>query len=597
MEMLAKTLLGVALAGLLLQRPVLGASANTMPFEEHAFFVAIDGNDTNPGTREEPWRTIQHAVDQAQPGVTIYVRGGVYEESVRIDRGGAAGEYVALENYPGERPVIDPAFKSGCGVLVTADYVRIKGLEIRNCKADPERRAETGGLGFAVANHCVAEGNTVHHVIGAQGEHHGKPAIGISVQDSDSVIIQNNTVYDVVGHCESMGIKADTVSNMVIRRNLVYFCDKEGIRLLTYDRDSDNVIEGNIALSNNIGIAVNNCRPKTGTTIVRNNFSGWNCTVGMQIKHSTNTVVTHNTIYGNHGLGLKFNDRPFNYYAVVKNNILSNNVSAWQIVDNENFHETVDYDFYQYQPGSLLAEFDWSEADRCYSLLDIQRNTERTDTVGKTYEQHGREGAALFVDPAGTDFRLQAESPARGGADDGKEMGALESELVEAGAEKAYSLARIPDLGELRLRVESFSSESERGRAANVADQSGDTYWEVDTSKDSKREIVLALTGEKPHELTFITLTKPEPRDNYYRQFRLYLDDGSGQWNLVPEPAEHPFVGYTSPQGINNGETWALPKGMLARRLKVELVSGYSDIIRIPEIRVYGSKTAAGEDN
>jgi len=575
-----------------LNTAALGAGERAMSSGTQAYIVAVDGNDENPGTQEQPWRTIQHAVDRLQPGETAYIREGLYQDPVVIEKSGAPDRYITLENYPGEHPVIDPAFKFGSAIRVSADYIRIRGLEIRNCKPQPGRRGDSGALTIFSSHHCVAERNTIHHIIGAQGETgYGRPSTGIYIADSDDITIQNNTVYDIVGHSESKGILTDTVSNVAIRRNLVYFCDKEGIRLVTYERDSNNFVEGNITLSNNMGIAVNMCFVQNHTDTVRNNFTGWNCSHGMQIKHTINTLVTHNTAYGNQYAGLRFNDRPFNYYAVVKNNILSNNLPAWSIVDRENFNETVDYDFYQYRPGNLLAWFNWSEADKCYSLADIQKKTAATATIGTTYEVHGKEGDPLFVNPEGYDFRLRGGSPARGAADDGKEMGALEGELTLVGAEMAYGLAKIPDLGELKLRVESSSSESEKGRAANAVDQTYGTYWEVDATKDTRRDIILGLPGERPHELTFITLTKAESRDNYYRQFRLYVDDGSGQWKLVPEPPEHPFVGYTSQEGINNGETWALPAGTMARRVKIELVSGYGNIIQLPEVRVYAGKT------
>jgi hypothetical protein len=52
------------------------------------FHVAIQGNDTNPGTRKSPLRTIQRAADLAQPGDTITVHAGTYRERVNPPRGG-----------------------------------------------------------------------------------------------------------------------------------------------------------------------------------------------------------------------------------------------------------------------------------------------------------------------------------------------------------------------------------------------------------------------------------------------------------------------------------------------------------------------------
>ncbi|MEK7276292.1 MAG: hypothetical protein AAB427_02990, partial [Chloroflexota bacterium] len=32
------------------------------------FYVSLDGDDANPGTFDQPWRTIQHAADVLNPG-------------------------------------------------------------------------------------------------------------------------------------------------------------------------------------------------------------------------------------------------------------------------------------------------------------------------------------------------------------------------------------------------------------------------------------------------------------------------------------------------------------------------------------------------
>jgi hypothetical protein len=50
--------------------------------------VATGGNDTNPGTKSAPLRTIQHAADLAKPGDTVTVHAGVYREYIDPPRGG-----------------------------------------------------------------------------------------------------------------------------------------------------------------------------------------------------------------------------------------------------------------------------------------------------------------------------------------------------------------------------------------------------------------------------------------------------------------------------------------------------------------------------
>ncbi len=71
------------------------------------FHVAVNGDDSNPGTREAPLRTIQRAADLAQPGDTITVREGVYRERVNPPRGGQSdAKRIVYRAMPGERVVI-----------------------------------------------------------------------------------------------------------------------------------------------------------------------------------------------------------------------------------------------------------------------------------------------------------------------------------------------------------------------------------------------------------------------------------------------------------------------------------------------------------
>jgi hypothetical protein len=339
-------------------------------------------------------------------------------------------------------------------------------------------------------------------------------------------------------------------------------------------------------------------------TIVRDNFSGWNWGLGIIAKHFHNVVLVHNTVRENQewGIDMHGNGTPQgdDYAPVIKNNLLSLDCRGWFILHREVFDEHVDYNFYDPRLGAMLGLSGWSVADKYSSLADIRRRTASWKPVAGRYEIHGKEGDPGFVDPARGDFRLTDGSPARSAADDGVEIGARASELVEVGAERKWGLGRIPDLGELKLAVESFSSETPSGRAASVVDASRFTYWEIDTAADAKREIVLRVGGtlrdshpvsERPdhaEELAYLTIVKFAGDDVYfYRQFRVMVDDGSGDWKEVPEPIEHPFTGY---RGLYNGETWLLPPGTKARRIKLCFLNGYGKMIRIPEIRAWAKR-------
>ncbi len=68
--------------------------------------VATTGSDSGPGTLAQPWRTVQHAVDQAEPGDIIAVRAGTYVEDVLIQTPGTANAWITLRGYGAERPVL-----------------------------------------------------------------------------------------------------------------------------------------------------------------------------------------------------------------------------------------------------------------------------------------------------------------------------------------------------------------------------------------------------------------------------------------------------------------------------------------------------------
>ena len=65
------------------------------------YFIANNGNDTNLGTIESPFLGFDAAYSAAQPGDTIWVRGGVYNVSTiwKIEKAGNVNAYYNLWGY------------------------------------------------------------------------------------------------------------------------------------------------------------------------------------------------------------------------------------------------------------------------------------------------------------------------------------------------------------------------------------------------------------------------------------------------------------------------------------------------------------------
>ena len=85
-------------------------SADAFPPTDGVVFVSNDGSDTNPGSLLAPFRTIQHAIDNAEPGDVISIRGGTYRERLRIENlNGREDAPITFENYQNEDVVLTGA--------------------------------------------------------------------------------------------------------------------------------------------------------------------------------------------------------------------------------------------------------------------------------------------------------------------------------------------------------------------------------------------------------------------------------------------------------------------------------------------------------
>ncbi len=75
---------------------------------ETAYYVSDHGDDSNPGTLFQPFRTIQKAANVMGSGDTCYVRGGTYpEEVVKSGLRGSASSPIVFTAYGDEKVVID----------------------------------------------------------------------------------------------------------------------------------------------------------------------------------------------------------------------------------------------------------------------------------------------------------------------------------------------------------------------------------------------------------------------------------------------------------------------------------------------------------
>jgi hypothetical protein len=108
------------------------------------YYVAADGKSTNPGTLAAPWNLASALAGQHKiaPGDAIWVRGGKYQEPLKLMLAGKPGAPIHVRAYPGERATI---LDSTLFVGPPSQFVWIWDLEITTTITPQERVIKESG--------------------------------------------------------------------------------------------------------------------------------------------------------------------------------------------------------------------------------------------------------------------------------------------------------------------------------------------------------------------------------------------------------------------------------------------------------------------
>ncbi len=234
------------------------------------FYVSTAGDDSNSGTREAPWRTIQHAADKALAGSTILVRGGTYAERVAINvSGDAAKGYITFRSHPDETAILDggslsaPEGRSAMISIQDQGYIRIQGFEIRNYRSSERRCTPAGIFVRGAGSNIEIQNNNVHHIEQLYPKQ-GANAFGIAIYGTSAqtpisrLVIDGNEVHHLkTGSSESVVVNGN-VTDFRIDNNVIHDNNNIGIDVIGYertapdpavDRARDGVVSHNLVYS------------------------------------------------------------------------------------------------------------------------------------------------------------------------------------------------------------------------------------------------------------------------------------------------------------------------------------------------------------
>jgi hypothetical protein len=164
-------------------------------------------NDSNPGTINSPWKTIQHAAETIRPGDTVFIKTGSYNEQVYTTcSGNRNNDYIVFAAFPDEKPAIDgtgvATGRTGFGI--THSYIKLIGLEI--CNWDSGIWMELGGnieLTDCEIHNCVfgiGAANGAHDFVLNRVELHHFDLYGFDASPSGGADCYNGTLNDCSAH-------------------------------------------------------------------------------------------------------------------------------------------------------------------------------------------------------------------------------------------------------------------------------------------------------------------------------------------------------------------------------------------------------------
>ncbi len=89
-------------------------------------YVSTTGKNSNDGSKNTPYRTIQFAVDQLKVGDRCFVRGGTYREVVQFHQSGNKNHPILLSGYRNEQVILNPNILKNSWIRHSKKIVKTK---------------------------------------------------------------------------------------------------------------------------------------------------------------------------------------------------------------------------------------------------------------------------------------------------------------------------------------------------------------------------------------------------------------------------------------------------------------------------------------
>lgn len=145
------------------------------------YFVATNGDDSNAGTLDKPFATLQKAQSKVLPGDTVYIRGGEYrirEDQMmggdhlrayvfEMNKSGTQAKRICYTGYQDERPIfnlaeVKPEDKRVSVFYVSGSYLHFCNFEIIKTQVTIREHTQSECIYNQGGNHNIYENLAMH---------------------------------------------------------------------------------------------------------------------------------------------------------------------------------------------------------------------------------------------------------------------------------------------------------------------------------------------------------------------------------------------------------------------------------------------------
>jgi len=382
------------------------------------YSVAPWGDNSNSGSLTDPWQTLQHAVDNLQPGDRLLIREGVYRERVFFKNSGTSGNPIVVSVFNGEEAVLDGggvAWKYGFNFEFGVSFVTLSGLKIKNFGGygialwGENRFIQLDGIevaGCGVGLHIISAGDLLVENCNL----HNNSGPGLVVSPGPLNIARFVNVRSSSNESAELpdGFVLDSGEEIVFEKCVAEYNAGSGFRCLT----SNTVISESVSRENgSYGVKCLGEGHRLINCIIDGNGRAGVTLQGGGVYGLYNNLIVNCGRKGDYGIIAAPDPVSSPARLTLVNNILAYNYGGVHL-SSSTVLEKEDHNIYWSREDAEI-----SDGIRSYSRSEINEGIWFEET-GKGEHSFCRD--PLFVDKSCRDFRLAKNSPAvdRGAKED-----------------------------------------------------------------------------------------------------------------------------------------------------------------------------------